>query len=354
MFRGCTLDRFLCRPTDTLATMLKIFAILAALAGPLSCVVVTVPEKTVNTTVGGNITLLCTYRTEMIATNLLIQWIFYSAQERKKDTIYFSQSGQSYSYGEFKGRIQAANNTGNASITIFNMQASDTGIYSCDVFNPVDTNAQNEKSVAVSVLVPPSQPHCGLRGTPEMDHLVSLFCFSEGGMPVPTYQWQKVSGDTVTPVTESYNPKTGLFVIGNLTKFEEGYYRCMATNRLGNSSCDISVTTSHSEGGIIAGALIGAILAAALICGVVWFLASKEKKKKRKEKAAVNEMQAVDQKEPLNAEYTAVPSQENVPVAAIPPSKESTETNEYVTPEEIEVAAVPENEMQEAEHQPVA
>lgn len=62
----------------------------------------------------------------------------------------------------------------------------------------------------------------------------------------------------------------------------------------------------------------------------------------------------VAQKEPMNAEYVAVPNQESVPAAAVPPSKESTETNEYVTPEEIEVATAPENEMQEAEHQSVA
>nr|XP_056714931.1 V-set and immunoglobulin domain-containing protein 1-like [Euleptes europaea] len=334
--------------------MLKIFAIIAALIGPLRCAVVTVPEKAVNTTVGGNITLLCTYRTEMDSSNLFIQWTFYSAQEREKDVIYYSQRGQSYSYGEFKGRIQGANSTGNASITISNMQSSETGQYTCEVFNPADTGSQNEKTVIVSVLVPPSQPHCSLRGTPEMGHLISLYCFSEGGLPAPTYQWQKVSGDTVTPVTEAYNPKTGLFIIGNLTNFEEGYYRCTAANSLGNSSCHINVTSSHSESGVIVGALIAAILAAALICGIVWFLASKEKRKKRKEKAAMIETQEVVQKEPLNAEYTAGPNQESVPAAPVPRSKESTETNEYETPEEIEVAAAPENEIQEAEHQPVA
>ncbi|KAL8181085.1 UNVERIFIED_CONTAM: hypothetical protein K2H54_047114 [Gekko kuhli] len=233
------------------------------------------------------------------------------------------------------------------------MRASETGSYTCEVFNPADSGTQGQKSVIVSILVPPTQPHCSLRGTPEMGHLISLYCFSEGGLPSPTYQWDQVSGDTVTPVTDTYNPKTGLFVIGNLTHMEEGNYRCTAANVLGNSSCHISVTTGHSDGGIIVGALVAAILVAALICGVVWFITSREKRKKRKEKAAASEMQDVAQKEPMNADYVAVPSQESVPAPPIPPSKESTETNEYVTPEEIEVATVPENEMQ-AEHQPVA
>ncbi|XP_077165416.1 V-set and immunoglobulin domain-containing protein 1 [Paroedura picta] len=334
--------------------MLKILTILAALIGPVTCTVVTVPEKTVNTTVGGTVTLLCTYTTQTDATNLFIQWSFYSAQDKKTQVIYYSQRGQSYSYGEFKNRIQGANSTGNASITIFNMRASETGLYKCEVFNPEDPNAQIEKSVEVNVLVPPSQPHCVLRGTAERGHLISLYCFSEGGLPSPSYHWLHVSGDTVTPVTETYNPQTGIFIIGNLTRFEEGYYRCIASNLLGNSSCDINVSTSHSEGGIIVGALIAAILLAALICGIVWFLTSKEKRKKRKEKAAVKEMQDDAEREPMKAEYVAVPNQESAPVAPIPQSKASIETNEYVTPEEIEVAAVPENETQGAELQPVA
>ncbi|XP_015277283.1 PREDICTED: V-set and immunoglobulin domain-containing protein 1-like, partial [Gekko japonicus] len=205
--------------------------------GPLTCVVLTVPQKYVNTTVGGNITLLSTYTTQTDSSNLFIQWSFYSAQDRKLNTqalcqymdekstrdcqkmvyvvdargrcswrhqIYFSQRGQASSYGEFRGRIQGVNSTGNASITIFNMRASETGIYTCEVFNPADSGTQGQKHVIVSVLVPPAQPHCSLRGTPEMGHLISLYCFSEGGLPSPTYRWDKVSGDIVTPVTDTY------------------------------------------------------------------------------------------------------------------------------------------------------
>nr|XP_056714933.1 V-set and immunoglobulin domain-containing protein 1-like [Euleptes europaea] len=217
---------------NTLATMLKIFAILAALTGPARCVIVTVPENSVETTIGGNITLLCTYRTGTFGPNLFIQWTFYSAKAKAITLIYYSQQGQSYSYGEFRGRIRGANRRGNASITIFNMQASETGQYTCEVFSPMDVDAQSEKSMT---------PHCSLRGTPEMGHLISLNCFSEEGLPSPSYRWQKVSGDTVTPVTEAYNPKTGVLVMSNLTKSEEGYYRCTAVNSLGRKFCQISL-----------------------------------------------------------------------------------------------------------------
>ncbi|KAL8181084.1 UNVERIFIED_CONTAM: hypothetical protein K2H54_047108 [Gekko kuhli] len=62
-------------------------------AGPLNCVVLTVPVKAVNTTVGGNITLLCTYTTQTDSSNLFIQWSFYSAQEKKLNTGCKAQSG---------------------------------------------------------------------------------------------------------------------------------------------------------------------------------------------------------------------------------------------------------------------
>ncbi|XP_062998123.1 V-set and immunoglobulin domain-containing protein 1 [Elgaria multicarinata webbii] len=325
---------------------------------PVSCITLTVPQKSVNTTVGGNITLLCTYQLQEPGPKLLIQWSFYSARQKNSTSVYYSQSGVSYTSPAFKGRIQIANSTGNATLTIFNMQSWETGIYTCEVLNPGGAGGQSEKSISVSVLVAPSKPICsfGQSRHPEIEfgHMVTLFCFSNNGLPNPTYQWHRLMGDTVKPVTELYDPQTGSLVIGNLTKFEEGYYQCTASNSLGNSTCQIDLTTKHSESGIIIAALIAAILAAALICIIVWIVASKETKKKRKEKAAKEEVQITTQKEPLTAEYAAVPSQESVPVAAVPSSKESNETNEYVTPEEIELAEVPENEMQETEHQPIA
>lgn len=332
--------------------MWKIFMILAALAGPAFCLTVVVPVSSMNTTVGRNITLVCTYTTNAAPSNLAIEWSFYNPRKMGIQLIYYSKDGQSYSYNEFKGRIQGVNRTGNASITIFNMQPSNTGVYACEVLNPAE--GQSSKSIAVSVLAPPSQLQCGFSTSPELRHNIALSCNAKIGLPAPTYLWHRISGDTVQPVTEPYNLQTGLFVIGNLTTFEEGYYRCTATNSLGNSTCQTDVTMKHSDSGIIVGALIGAILAAALICGIVWFLTSKEKKKKRNEKIAASGMQTGEQKEPLSSEYVAVPSQEAVPVVSAPPSKESNETQEYVTPEEPEMAAEPENQIQILEHQPVA
>ncbi|XP_020639965.3 V-set and immunoglobulin domain-containing protein 1 isoform X1 [Pogona vitticeps] len=316
-----------------------IIVILAAMTGPVSCAVVTASRQILNTTVGGTVSIPCMYNMPVSVNDLIIQWSFYSVKYKNLSSIYIYNQGRPYTSAAYKGRIEFANSTGNASITIFNMQPWETGVYTCEVMettlegNPVPPF---EKSISVNVLAPPSRPLCSfLRENQkiELGHLITLSCLSEVGLPNPTYHWTRLSGDTVKPVTEAYDPQNGLLVMGNLTKLEEGYYQCTAANFLGNSTCHIDLTVKYSEAGVIIGALIGAILAAALIVGVVWFFASKEMKKKREEKA--REMQVVTQKQPLNAEYTAVPSQESGPVSQVPPSKDSNETNEYATPEEM-------------------
>ncbi|XP_058010619.1 V-set and immunoglobulin domain-containing protein 1, partial [Ahaetulla prasina] len=324
----------------------------SSLTGLVSGLTVTMPESSVNTTVGANITLPCMYILESVPD--MIQWNFYGS-DMETLPVYLWRLGVPYYFAQYKDRIRVANNTGNASLSIFNMQPSDTGIYRCSVYKFKDGTAnEGEKSVSVSVLVPPSKPLCSFGSSHhpkvEIGHLITLACISEIGLPKPAYKWYKLIGDKPQPVTELYNPYSGRLVLGNLTQFEEGYYQCTAINSLGNSSCHIDLTTKHSEGGIIVGALIAAILAAALICIVGWILISREKKKRRKEKPVAKEMQPMAAK----AEYAAVPSQASVPMAAVPPSKDPNETGEHDSPGEAQVAILSENETQEMGHQPVS
>ncbi|NXF01423.1 VSIG1 protein, partial [Smithornis capensis] len=315
--------------------------------GHVSSVVVTVPEKTVNVTTGGNATLLCTYTSSAPLGNFFIQWSFYSAKESQLHTIYYYSGGQSYSYGAFKNRITAATGPGNASITISNMQPSDTGSYTCEVFSPQGDAGQSQKSVIVSVLVKPSIPFCKIEGTPEKGHLIYLVCRCEEGLPHPTYRWYKADGNTLKPVTEQFNPNTGILYIGNLTTFETGYYRCIASNVLGNSTCELDLTAKHSDSGIVAGALIGAILAAAIICIIVWVLTKKAKNKK----SPNNEMQEMAQKQ-SNADYVQVPNEENIPATTVPSSNA---TLEYPSVNETTAPGTPENdEKQEEEKEETA
>ncbi|NWW87336.1 VSIG1 protein, partial [Rhynochetos jubatus] len=315
--------------------------------GHVSGVVVTVPEKIVNVTTGGNATLLCTYKSSGPLGNFFIQWSFYSAKQSQLHTIYYYSEGQSYSYGEFTNRITAATGPGNASITISNMQPSDTGSYTCEVFSPQGEAGQSQKSVIVNVLVKPSKPFCKIEGTPEKGHLIYLLCNCEEGLPRPAYHWYRVDENKLQPVTEQLNPNTGILYIGNLTTFETGYYRCIASNVLGNSTCELDLTTRYSDSGIVVGALIGAILAAVIICIVVWVLTKKAKNKK----SSSSEMQEMAQKQ-SNAEYVQVPNEENIPATTVPSSNA---TNEYPSVDETAASGPPENDAkQEAEKEEIA
>ncbi|XP_005367401.1 V-set and immunoglobulin domain-containing protein 1 isoform X1 [Microtus ochrogaster] len=297
----------------------KVFLILNCLAGHVSMVQVTIPDSFLNVTVGSNVTLLCLYTTTVTSLDkLTIQWSFFHNKDMEPishgshpntegmeekavsqclnmahardargrcswtSQIYYYEGGQASAIGQFKDRIIGSTNPENASITILQMQPADSGVYICDVNNPPDFVGKNQGILAVTVLVKPSKPFCTIQGRPEAGHPISLSCHSAFGTPSPAYYWYKIEGNTIVPVKESFDSATGVLVIGNLTNFKQGYYQCTAINSLGNSSCEIDLTSSHPEVGIIIGALIGTLIGAAVIICVVYFARNKVKSKQRK------------------------------------------------------------------------
>uniref|UniRef100_A0A8C6E5T4 V-set and immunoglobulin domain-containing protein 1 n=1 Tax=Moschus moschiferus TaxID=68415 RepID=A0A8C6E5T4_MOSMO len=298
-------------------TFWKVFLILNCLAGQLNGVQVTIPDNFVNVTVGSDVTLICTYTTTVASLNKLsIQWTFFHKEEsqpvshspclniEKKavsqclklvhardagrcswtSQIYYSEGGQATAIGKFKDRIVGSNTSGNASITISHMQPEDSGVYVCDVNNPPDFFGKNQGTISVSVLVKPSKPFCSIQGIAETGHPISLTCLSVLGTPSPVYYWYKLEGRNIVPVKENFNPATGILFIGNLTSFEQGYYQCTAINILGNSSCEIDLTTSYPGIGIIVGAFVGTLIGVIIIISVVWFVRRKVKAKGKERK----------------------------------------------------------------------
>ncbi|XP_006142889.1 V-set and immunoglobulin domain-containing protein 1 isoform X2 [Tupaia chinensis] len=224
----------------------KVFLILNCLAGQVSVVKVTIPHRFVNVTVGSDITLVCTYTTYVASMDKLsIQWSFFHKKELGPISIYYSEGGKAEAIGRFKDRIVGSNSP-----------------------------------------VKPSKPFCSIQGRPETGHAISLSCLSTLGTPSPVYYWYKVEGGDIIPVKESFNPATGNLVIGNLTNFEQGYYQCTAINSLGNSSCEIDLTSSHPEVGIIVGALVGTLVGVAIVTSVVCFARNKAKAKAKERKRA--------------------------------------------------------------------
>ncbi|MBN3303408.1 VSIG1 protein, partial [Amia calva] len=191
---------------------------------------------------------------------------------------YYYQGGQSAVTGQFTGRVTAVPGATNASITISNMQPSDTGSYTCTVNNMDDMNGQNQGSIFVSVFVKPSKPYCAVHGSVELGHLVSLICKSEEGIPAPTYTWHKLDQGTTRSALGQMNTQSGILSIGNLSQFEFGQYQCNSSNSLGVATCTVELSEVHD--GAIAGAVIGAILGAALIALIVWIVAHNVRRRK--------------------------------------------------------------------------
>ncbi|XP_014650842.1 PREDICTED: V-set and immunoglobulin domain-containing protein 1 isoform X1 [Ceratotherium simum simum] len=309
----------------------KVFLILNCLAGQVSGVQVTIPDSFVNVTVGSDVTLVCTYTTTVASRDQLsIQWSFFHKKELQPVSIYYSEGGQSAAIGQFKGRIVGSNEPDNASITISHMQPADSGIYICDVNNPPDFVGKNQGILNVSVLVKPSKPFCSIQGIPETGHPISLSCLSVLGTPSPVYYWYRLEGRDIVPVKESFNPATGILVIGNLTNFEQGYYQCTAINILGNSSCEIDLSSSHPEVGIIVGALVGTLVGAAIIISVVCFARNKAKAKSKGKERKRNS-KTTTELEPMtmikqSTEGEVMPNEDTIQLeATVPPSTHETD-----------------------------
>ena len=63
---------------------------------------------------------------------------------------------------------------------------------------------------------------------------ITLSC-SASGLPMPTYQWVKLSGDLPSAATGS---DSSLLYIPNVSAEEAGMYACMASNLLGTAQSD--------------------------------------------------------------------------------------------------------------------
>uniref|UniRef100_H0WU57 V-set and immunoglobulin domain-containing protein 1 n=1 Tax=Otolemur garnettii TaxID=30611 RepID=H0WU57_OTOGA len=291
-------------------------------SGQVNVVQVTIPDTFVNATVGSDVTLICLYTTSATSLDKLsIQWSVTHQKELEPISVYYFESGQGTGIGDFKDRVIASHNPGNASITISHVQPADSGVYICDVNNPPDFEGKNQGTLNVNVLVKPSKPLCSIQGRPELGHAIALSCLSAHGMPTPVYYWYKIQRNNIIPM-KSTDPTTGTLVIGNVTNFEQGYYQCTAINSLGNSSCEIDLTTSHQEIAIIIGAVVGTVGGAAIIFCIVCLARKKTKANERKRTSkATTELEPMTTKN-QGTEGEAMPRENIIQLeaAALPPT----------------------------------
>lgn len=257
--------------------------VLLSMMGYVQSIFVKAPQKYANVTMGGNILLQCSFTTTAATNHLTVQWTFVSKSTGTAQEVYYYQAGEDVIAKPYMNRITPPtfpNATLNASISISNMQVSDSGTYTCSVHNLPDIDGNSEADIIVTVLEKPSAPFCAVHGDMEAGHLVTLTCHSEKGNPPPTYSWSKLNQDNTRGAAQGIaNIQTGVMYIRNLSQFEFGEYQCNASNSVGFATCKLELTHELGSGAIV-GAVIGALLGCVLIILLVWFVTHNMKKKK--------------------------------------------------------------------------
>ncbi|CAI5644084.1 unnamed protein product [Oreochromis niloticus] len=289
----------------------QLLLVLLSITGCVELITVTTMQKYVNVTIGESVLLDCTFTTTAATTSgLTIQWEFLSKSAMTAQQIFYYQSGQVVIPKSYEGRLQTPATPGatmNASITIRNMQPSDSGLYTCEVHNLPDVDGQSQANIVVNVLEKPSAPYCAVHGNVESGHLVTLTCHSEQGNPTPTYNWAKLDQTKTRRPVLGRTTTTGILEIKNISQFEFGEYQCNATNVVGFATCTIELNPEAADG-VIAGAVIGALLGCVLIGLVAWFIAHTVKKHKYNavKTAEANEMKGSSP--PAQEAYDSIPN----------------------------------------------
>lgn len=231
--------------------------------------------QTIQVGKGETVTLGCTYTpaSEDVG-ELDIEWSNVSPDMTQKDFLILSYTGgKIHYYGSWgvsdRFKFTSDPKLGDASVNLTDTRLSDTATYQCKVKKApgVDT-----RKVTLVIMVPPSRPKCWVEGGEEKGSTVSLHCKSEGTIPL-TYTWTRETGGAMPPVA-TQDASTGVLLIKNHTESYTGTYACEVKNTVGTGQCKyvLHAYNPTNKAGVIAGAVIGAILLLLLLLFLIWLI----------------------------------------------------------------------------------
>ncbi|XP_073903686.1 cell surface A33 antigen isoform X2 [Castor canadensis] len=145
----------------------------------------------------------------------------------------------------------------------------DNGTYECSVSLMSDLDGTSRSRIRLLVLVPPSQPDCGIEGETVIGNNIQLTCKSSEGSPDPQYSWK--SYDTLNQERPLVPPVTDQTVfLKNISTDTSGYYICTASNEVGTASCNITVAVRLPSMNVaLYAGIAGGVVAALIIIGVI-------------------------------------------------------------------------------------
>ncbi|MBN3313996.1 IGS11 protein, partial [Atractosteus spatula] len=185
----------------------------------------------------------------------------------------------------FAGRVGFVALPWSADIILNGTRLSDAGTYRCVVSNPPEPGSPGIGELSLTVLAPPSTPHCLPDGHPDEGGSVTLSCYVDEGVPTPQMSWDKLEPEHISlPVIKEGDLK-GTVRILNVSSQTAGLYRCSVSNPLGTGACllHLSVHSSpHPSSGILQGVLLTlcmALVLLALLALVLWLHRSARERK---------------------------------------------------------------------------
>ncbi|XP_075876617.1 F11 receptor, tandem duplicate 1 [Nelusetta ayraudi] len=181
----------------------------------------------------------------------------------------------------------------NHNVRLNKVTRKDNGMYDCEVSG---NNKFGEARVKLTVLVPPSPPHCKIPSSMRTGHAVKLTCEDGDGSPPPTYSWYKdgvllpVKPSTVSGFQNStykLDPTTGVLDFPKVAKTDSGQYVCEVSNDQGSPQRCRGTRMEVRDlntGGIVAGVIVVLLLLALLGFGLFYahkkgYLAKKNESK---------------------------------------------------------------------------
>ncbi|KAJ8266524.1 hypothetical protein GJAV_G00131440 [Gymnothorax javanicus] len=217
-----------------------------------------------------------------------IEWSLLASDSDKEDRAIIIFSGdRAYEdyYEPMRGRVHFSSSDpkdGDASINLTGLKSGDTGTYQCKVKKAPGIKS---RKIRLTVMVRPSKPRCFSEGPSHEGKDVVLKCQSSEGTSPMKYTWEKTTDSKLLPASAVHDSLTGTMNVKNASAGASGTYRCSASNRVGTEECFLTlrVTPAPNTAGIIAGAVIGVLLALLLIA-LILFCCCRARNKKKYEK----------------------------------------------------------------------
>ncbi|CAI9563374.1 unnamed protein product [Staurois parvus] len=147
----------------------------------------------------------------------------------------------------------------------------DNGTYRCEINLPNDRSGTRQAKMDLLVLVLPSKPDCAIVGTAEIGQAIQLTCASKEGSPVPQYTWQIFSPqNTLRTLPATATIEGGVLSLKNISTETSGFFICTSTNKIGQDSCNMTLSVMQPSMNIaLYAGVIGGSLAGIIVIGII-------------------------------------------------------------------------------------